>query len=108
MQLLEARRLFASIGGTVFNDLDADGVQGAGEVGQAGVIVFLDQNQNSVIDPGPTSTFTAAVPLPIPTVGTVSQTQAVSGLTGGIFDLNLTLNLTHTWDEDLDIFLVYR
>jgi hypothetical protein len=46
-----------SITGTVFMDLNADGVQNAGEAGKAGVSVFLDLNGNGLFDTGePTTT----------------------------------------------------
>lgn len=50
----------ASIRGTVFNDLDQDGVRDAGEGGVAGRTIYLDANNNSVFDPGEKNTLTAA------------------------------------------------
>ncbi len=41
----------AKISGTVFNDLDGDGVRNAGEPGLAGRIVYLDQSRNYRRDP---------------------------------------------------------
>lgn len=46
--------------GTVFNDLNRDGVRGSGESGQGGITVFVDANGNGVLDPGEISTVTAA------------------------------------------------
>jgi subtilisin-like proprotein convertase family protein len=45
------------------------------------------------------------VPKPIPLVGTVTSILNV-GQPGLIVDVNVSLNLTHTWDEDLDIVLI--
>ena len=42
----------ASIGDFVWNDLDGDGVQDAGEPGLSGVTVYLDLNGNGVFDSG--------------------------------------------------------
>ncbi|MBZ0112661.1 MAG: DUF11 domain-containing protein [Thermoanaerobaculia bacterium] len=42
----------ASIGDFVWNDLDGDGVQDAGEPGLAGIVVYLDLNTNGVLDGG--------------------------------------------------------
>jgi protocatechuate 3,4-dioxygenase beta subunit len=50
----------ASISGNVFNDLNADGTQETGEPGLAGWTVFIDANNNGVLDPGEESTVTDA------------------------------------------------
>ena len=51
----------ATISGTVFQDINLNGVQGPGEQGIAGVTVFLDLNDNGVLDPGdPTATTNAS------------------------------------------------
>jgi protocatechuate 3,4-dioxygenase beta subunit len=47
-QLLNA----ASISGTVFHDLNADGVREAGEPGLGGWTVYIDANNNGMLDPG--------------------------------------------------------
>jgi hypothetical protein len=49
-----------SIAGTVFNDLNADGNEDAGEPGLSGWTVFADLNNNGVLDPGEPSTGTNA------------------------------------------------
>jgi hypothetical protein len=50
----------ASISGTAFNDLDADGARQAGELSLAGWTVYLDQNQNGQQDGGEPSVVTTA------------------------------------------------
>ncbi len=42
----------AFIGDFVWNDLNGDGIQDAGEAGQAGIAVFLDLNLNGALDAG--------------------------------------------------------
>lgn len=50
-----------TISGRVFNDVNRDGQrQAATEAGLGGITVFLDRNGNGVLDPGETSTTTAA------------------------------------------------
>ena len=49
-----------SIGGLKFNDINGNGVQDVGDVGLAGVTVFIDANLNSVFDAGELSTVTTA------------------------------------------------
>lgn len=46
--------------GTKFNDLNANGVQDPNEPGLPGWTIFLDENQNAVLDPGERSTVTDA------------------------------------------------
>jgi hypothetical protein len=49
-----------SLSGTKFHDLNGDGVRQAGELGLAGVTLFLDANNNGRLDPGETSLVTTA------------------------------------------------
>lgn len=46
------RRATATITGTIFNDLNGNGVRDAGEPGLIGWGVFIDNNNNGVFDPG--------------------------------------------------------
>ncbi len=57
---LEDRQLLATISGTVFNDLNADGVKNTGESGQSGWTVYLDTDGNGQLGTGEISTTTAA------------------------------------------------
>jgi sugar lactone lactonase YvrE len=50
----------AEIRGSKWNDLNGNGLRDTGEVGIAGWTVFLDTNQNGVLDAGETSTTTDA------------------------------------------------
>jgi hypothetical protein len=50
----------ASVSGTVFNDLNGDGVRQTNEPGLAGVIVYADLNDNGVFEPGDPSATTDA------------------------------------------------
>src|SRR5437660_3244452 len=51
VEVLEDRTLpSVTIGGIVFNDLNANLLRDAGEVGVPNVSVFLDQNQDGVLD----------------------------------------------------------
>jgi ELWxxDGT repeat protein len=50
----------ASISGTVWNDLDGDGVKDSDEVGVANITVYNDANNNSKLDTGEKTTVTDA------------------------------------------------
>ena len=47
-----------SISGLKFNDLNGDGVQQPGELGLSGISVFLDANNNGLLDAGESNTVT--------------------------------------------------
>ena len=75
---------------------------------------FADQTvQVAATGPGPDITppswrvgfDSTDVPVAIPDLGTATSTLAVSGV-GTIADVNVTLSATHTWDGDLDVFLI--
>ncbi len=108
-EVLEARSLLATISGTVFNDLNANGTQNSGEVGLANVPVYLDVNNNQTLDQASTpTTYNSAdtFPIAIPDYSTATpkpiatSTIGVSGV-GGIAHMTVTVNITHTWDSDL-------
>jgi len=56
------------------------------------------------------STFNSAnVPVNIPASGTsgrISSNLLVSGLAPELLDVDVNLNISHTWDDDLDVFLI--
>ena len=98
-----------SIEGTKYNDLDADGERQPGENGLEGWTIFIDGNNNGVLD-------MAAVPLPtvhstdvgqaITDFGTMNSTLEFSGGATSINDVNIELDITHSFDGDLDVYLV--
>lgn len=98
----------SSISGRVFNDLNGNGVFNTNEVGIANRTVYLDLNNNGVRDTGVgTARTLSATGLPIAVgAATVTSSLTASGLVGRIADVNVSLDITHTWDEDLDIYLV--
>lgn len=55
---------------------------------------------------GASSQFDNTTPTPIPDVATTDIPISVSGFTGAIGKVTLSLYLTHTFDSDLDIFLI--
>ncbi|HJT77866.1 MAG TPA: hypothetical protein VJ739_11755, partial [Gemmataceae bacterium] len=62
VELLEDRTLLAAaVAGTVFNDVNGNGLRDGTELGLAGVPVFLDLNHDGKLD-GADVTFSAAAP----------------------------------------------
>ena len=97
LEVLEPRLLLsASISGLVWNDADGDQSQGSGEQGLGDWRVFADLDGDGGWFDGTTTVASADIPKTIPAEGAVTSNLAVSGLSGTITDVNVTLNVTHT------------
>ena len=97
--------------GWVFDDANGNGVKDPAEPGIAGRTLFIDTNGNGTIDPPVQTTFTNSTPVSIPDKPTsgfspVTSSVVVSGIGTSITDVNVRVNITHTWDADLDVFLI--
>ena len=93
--------------GRVYQDWNGNALRGANDPAVAGQTVYLDLNGNSLLDSGSaTNGFTQSTPTDIPDVSTVASSLAVSGLTGSVLDVNVTVNITHTYDGDLVATLI--
>ncbi len=108
--MLEARLVLSSatgfVDGTVFLDVDGNGSRDAGEVGAANWSVFVDENGNGQFD-APTFTRSSSdVPQAIDDLLTATSQLVVSDVFGTVVDVNVTLDVTHTFDADLVITLV--
>ncbi len=66
-------------------------------------MVFDDVNNNGILDAAPTN-YTNTTPVSI--VSVASSQIVVSGSGGPIFDVNVRINMTHTWDADMQFSLV--
>jgi len=97
--------------GRVFDDANANGVRDPGEPGLSGRTLFIDANGNGIVDPPTQSTFTNSTALAIPDkpasgFSPVTSAIVVSGVGLTVSDVNVRVNITHTWDADLDVFLI--
>ncbi|MFM7161956.1 MAG: beta strand repeat-containing protein, partial [Planctomycetaceae bacterium] len=90
----------------VFNDQDANGSPGLTETGLASRSIFLDANGNGIFD-GQQVFSSGNVNLAIPDNSTtgVNSFLAVAGTTANISDLDVTVNLNHTWMGDVVLTL---
>ena len=104
---LERRLLLASVSGRVFNDYDADGVIDAlTESGLANWVVFHDIDNDGIRDSA-TSTFTSTdVPKSIPDPGDVTSNIVAAGQVGTVTDVNVTVNVQHTFIGDITLTLI--
>jgi len=89
--------------GFAFNDVDSDGIVDAGETGVANQLIFLDQNNNLVFD-GPV-VGTNNTPVPIVDLATSTSTIAIAAIQT-IIDVNVTVNMPHTWMSDMIVTLI--
>ena len=94
------------IRGTVFNDANRNGLRDDGEPGLDGQTVFLDANGNGMFDGDTVTVHSDDVPMAIPDHTTVTSSLVVSDRPTSIGDLNVTLDISHFWDEDLAAYLI--
>lgn len=92
--------------GLVYDDANADGVQGPGETSLPSWTVFLDANNNGSLDAPSPTTFTNSTPVAITDNTVVTSDIAATGLAGVVLDVNVQVNITHTFNADLDVFLI--
>ncbi|MGH7175954.1 MAG: S8 family serine peptidase, partial [Tepidisphaeraceae bacterium] len=89
-----------------FQDINGNGTRDGGDAALAGWIVYLDENSNGVFDGTSQTLASPNVPQAINDVQTTNSTLSVSGITDPIWDVNVTLSISHTYDSDLDVFLI--
>ncbi len=82
------------IRGTVWNDANHSGTYSAGDTGVAGDTVFVDLNQNGILDSSSANPVSTDVPLSIPAAGTYTSTLTTSNLPGLITGVTVTLDMT--------------
>jgi subtilisin-like proprotein convertase family protein len=94
-----------SIAGTVYQDDNGDGARGPGESGLAGWTVYQDLNDNGQLDTGSQSAGSTDA-YDILDGESATSTFVVSGVGGTISDLNVILDITHAYVDDLTATLV--
>lgn len=102
---VSATAIAPSIAGNVFEDWDGDGSLDPQDAPLAGMMVYIDANNNAQFDTTPVS-YPSSGATPILDVATVTSTINVTGFAGFIADVNVVLNITHTWDADLSVTLI--
>ncbi|MFH1918930.1 MAG: C25 family cysteine peptidase, partial [Planctomycetota bacterium] len=93
------------IHGAVAEDANADGQRQVGETGLAGHTVFLDLDDDGARDVGTVTTALTGAPGTLVDNGTLTSTIVVSGA-ALVTDLNVSLDITHTYDGDLEVYLI--
>jgi subtilisin-like proprotein convertase family protein len=95
-----------SVSGAVYDDANHNGARDDGEAGLPGVTVFFDGNNNGRVDTSSVTVDSPEVPLAIPEVGKVESGLKVTGVGGTVIDLDVNLDIDHTYESDLKVFLV--
>lgn len=99
-----------SISGVVFNDANANGVRDAGESPLSGWTVYQDLNDNGRLDAGPINAASTDVPKEIPEFHpqpvTVFSDLTIANAGTTITDVDVKLDITHTWDDDLVVSII--
>ncbi|CAN5338127.1 hypothetical protein BH11PLA2_BH11PLA2_50270 [soil metagenome] len=97
-----------TVSGSVINDTNGNGVLDGGETGLGSRTVFLDANVNGRLDLGNVNTFNGGS-LAIPDTNTLVESTINVGGVGANFqlvDVDVSVNLTHTFTSDLELYLV--
>jgi subtilisin-like proprotein convertase family protein len=104
-----------SISGQKWDDIDGNKTKDPGEPGLEGWVIYLDENNNGILDsittpPTPDQTLTIAstdIPQAIPDQNAIGVKSSLdfTGI-GTIQDVNVAIDITHTYDADLHVVLI--
>ena len=95
----------ATLRGTAYDDTNLSGRWDDGEAGLAGATIYVDLDQNGVLNTMRAER-TSAATTAIPDQSSVTSTMVVSGLRGPLADVDVTLDITHANVADLAVTLV--
>jgi subtilisin-like proprotein convertase family protein len=95
-----------TISGSVYNDVNGNGVRDPGEPGLSGRSVFLDQNGDGAPDQTTATLSSQGPATPIPDLGMAASGVLADGLVGAITKVTVTLNVPHPYDQDLRMSLI--
>ncbi|MGB2820667.1 MAG: proprotein convertase P-domain-containing protein, partial [Phycisphaerae bacterium] len=95
-----------SIQGTKYHDRNGSGTRDGGEEGLPGWLMYVDANDDFLIDSDSDIVASADVPRPLPDMSTTVSALRVHQMSGLILDVNVGLNISHTYDWDLAVYLV--
>ncbi len=96
----------AVLSGAKWHDLDGDRTIDGNEPFLPGWVVFVDANRNESLDQLAVSPSSADVHHFLDDTSTLVSTLPVYGLSGLVLDVNVTLNINHSYDADLDVVLI--
>ena len=94
-----------SVSGLVWHDHNANGTRDPGDEGLAGRTVFLDVDTNGIRDVSPPQTYSISPDAPIADLTTLTSMIYVYDAPGKVLNVNVRLDIQHTYDADLDVYL---
>src|SRR5205814_2768567 len=96
-----------SIQGTKFYDGNKNGIHDPADAGLSGWVVYIDSNNNGILDSSTTPTVipSSDVPKPITDFNTTTSTLDIGNL-GTVSNVELTLDVTHSFVGDLDAEII--
>ncbi|XZE54163.1 S8 family serine peptidase [Planctomycetaceae bacterium SH139] len=94
-----------SVGGIVFEDGNENGAYDPGEGVIANAAVYIDANDNDMFDVD-LDLLTNDTDVPIPGNSVITSEIEVVGMSGTVFDINVGLDITHTWNSDVEAHLI--
>jgi parallel beta-helix repeat protein len=93
--------------GWKWEDTNGDSLWDSGEPGLAGWGIYLDLNNNGQWDEiGEIHKPSSDVPKALPDLSTITSDLWIAGILGTITDVNVTLDIAHTYVGDLAAFLI--
>jgi subtilisin-like proprotein convertase family protein len=96
-----------AIYGVQFGDTDSNGIKNSGEPLLPGWTVFLDKDNDGVFDTDNLNDYSSTdVPKLILDGDRTLSVLPLSGVEGTITDLNVTLTIAHSYDQDLAVTLI--
>jgi subtilisin-like proprotein convertase family protein/subtilisin family serine protease len=102
---LAGMALVPSATGLVYEDWNGNGTREVNEPGLAGQMVYLDANGDGQLNAA-TYARTPNTPIPDDNATGITDSVAVSGLSGSVLDVNVQVEITHPYVGDLVLELV--
>ncbi len=102
---LSAQAVAPTISGYIFEDWDGDNNVDTPDLLRPSQQVYIDANNNGALDFTAIS-FVNNTPMPLVDNGLATSSMVVAGLTSPVADVNVRINLTHTWVSDMLLTLV--
>jgi subtilisin-like proprotein convertase family protein len=95
-----------SISGTVFQDTNDSGALASGDPGIPGRTVYLDLNNDGVLDTSTVTLGSTDTPLPISAASRARSSILAAGFGGALTHISVTLNIAESNDQALALTLV--
>jgi subtilisin family serine protease len=96
----------STISGAAYDDANHNGARDPGEAPLPGVGIYFDGNNNGKYDGFSNTLDSTDVPVAIPEQGMVESGIKAGGISGLILDIDVNLDISHTYESDLKVYLL--